>query len=517
MFTTNLDKGFKFRCYLVCFLAFLLSVSPENISRTGLLLLLLFAPLMATYRLQVPRSTAMGWHFLLLLLALSGAVGVVSSGHGLVRLASFLFSLLFWALYLCCRVCGQRAVPIKTICMIVLEALFSHPAAFFIPNSEDGPEAQKIKIAKWVYVGYILTTVLIALVLLLAQANKHIADILLVAGNLMALRIPLLISCMVLALFPATVIYSFLTQLEPTIELYGLSASGAASTDKTPFPSDGNFPWSGVCVLFVIANWSLLIAEIFYTWYLGENPLAQDYHFYDIFIIYTLILLGMAVMLYQSFVSEQVILFVMLGLSEVGLTVIACFRLYAYVKFHGLWADRVLLAAALLLCSATLLCMLLFSLRWPGQLIQRTGSVIAILLSVLLVLPKGFVLTEVNTSIFLHKYNTHQLSNQTAEVGGAAELSADDLRLDLIEHYGIDGIPALARLTGIEDITIQGQTLGTYAKKAILDCLCADLKLPRSEDDENDVTAVLRAAAIVPRYHLPSAYLMARQCLESTS
>ena len=516
--TIPIDKGVKFRCYLICLLAFLLSVSPVNISRVGLFLLLLFAPLMAVYRLHVPRGAAMGWHFLLLLLALSGAVGVVSSGHNLIRLASF-FSLRFWALYLCCRVCGQ-VVPVKTICMIVLEALFSCPAAFFIPNSEDAPEARKIKITKWIYMGYILIGVLVTLVLLLVQANKHISDILLAAGNLVAPRIPLLISCIVLALFPAAVIYSFITQLEPMTKLYGLGTSAIASTDKTLFLFDGNFPWSGVCVLFVVANWSLLIVEIFYTWYLGENPLAQDYHFYDIFIIYTLILLGMAVMLYRALTSEQVnrALFVMLGLSDVGLTVIACCRLYAYVKFHGLWADRVFLATALLLYSATLLCMLIFPFRWPGYLIQRIGSVIAILLSVLLVLPKGFVLTEVNTSIFLHKYYTHQLSAQMAEAEGTTvEFATDDLRLDLIEYYGIDGIPALARLTGIEDITIQGQTLGTYAKKAILDCLCADLELPRSENDDDDMTAVLRTAAFVSRYRLPSAHLMALQCLKSTS
>lgn len=368
--TIPIDKGVKFRCYLICLLAFLLSVSPVNISRVGLFLLLLFAPLMAVYRLHVPRGAAMGWHFLLLLLALSGAVGVVSSGHNLIRLASFLFSLLFWALYLCCRICGQ-VVPVKTICMIVLEALFSCPAAFFIPNSEDAPEARKIKITKWIYMGYILIGVLVTLVLLLVQANKHISDILLAAGNLVAPRIPLLISCIVLALFPAAVIYSF---------------------------------------------------------------------------------------------------------------------------------------------------MLIFPFRRPGHLIQRIGSVIAILLSVLLVLPKGFVLTEVNTSIFLHKYYTHQLSAQMAEAEGTTvEFATDDLRLDLIEYYGIDGIPALARLTGIEDITIQGQTLGTYAKKAILDCLCADLELPRSENDDDDMTAVLRTAAFVSRYRLPSAHLMALQCLKSTS
>lgn len=518
--TISIDKGVKFRCYLICFLAFLLSVSPVNISRVGLLLLLLFAPLMAVYRLHVPRGAAMGWHFLLLLLALSGAVGVVSSGHDLIRLASFLFSLLFWAFYLCCRVCGQQTVPVKTICMIVLEALFSCPAAFFIPNSENVPEARKNRITRWIYMGYILITVLVILVLLLVQANKHISDILLAAGNLVAPRIPLLISCMVLALFPAAVIYSFITQLESITKLYGLDTSITTSSDKTLLPSDGNFPWSGVCVLFVVANWFLLIVEIFYTWYLGENPLAHDYHFYDIFIIYTLILLGMAVMLYRVFIAEHVnkILFVMLGLSDVGLTVIACFRLYAYIKFHGLWTDRVLLATALLLWSATLLCVLLFPFRRPGQLIQRTGSVIAILLSVLFVLPKGFVLTEVNTSIFLHKYNTHQLSAQMAEAKGTtAELSADDLRLDLIEYYGIDGIPALSRLSGIDDITVQGQTLGTYAKKAILDCLCADLKLPRSGNDDNDITTVIQAASFVPRYRLPSAYLMAIQCLKSTS
>lgn len=517
---TSIDKGIKFRCYLACFLAFLLSVAPVNISRVGLLLLLLFAPLAASYRLHIPRGAAVGWHFLLLSLALSGAVGVVSGGHGVVRLAFFWLSLIFWALYLCRRVCGRQAVSTKTICMIVVEALFSCPAAFFTPSPEEAPETRKIRTAKWIYRGYILLTVLVALVLLLVQANEHIAGILLAAGNLVAPRIPLLISCMVLALFPAAVIYSFITQLEPMTKLYGLDAPVTASTDKTFFFSDGNFPWFGVCVLFIVANWFLLMVEIFYTWYLGKNPLAQDYHFYDIFIIYMLILLGMAVMLYWAFVSKQVnrMLFVMLGLSDVGLTVVACFRLYAYVKLHGFWADRVLLATALLFCLATLLCMLIFPFRRSEQLIQRMGCVVAILLCALFVIPKGFALTEVNTLIFLHKYTTHQLSAQAAETEETAtELSADDLRLDLIEYYGIDGVPALTQLTGIGDITIQGQTLGAYARKAILDCLCADLKLPRSENDDNDVAAIRLTAATVPRYRLPSAYMMALQCLKSIS
>lgn len=99
--------------------------------------------------------------------------------------------------------------------------------------------------------------------------------------------------------------------------------------------------------------------------------------------------------------------------------------------------------------------------------------------------------------------------------GTAAELSEDDLRLDLMEYYGIDGVSALCRLTNIEDVTIHGQTLGTYARNVILDCFCKDLGLTRSGNDTDDVTAVLRAAADIPRYRLPSAYSIALRCLES--
>ena len=516
--TPTTNRGIKYRCYLVCFLALLLSVSSANVSRAGLFLLLIFAPLMTVYRFRNRWIAAPGRHLLWLLLALGGAVGIVSSSHNLIRLACFLFSLLFWAVYLCCRICGQQAMPVKDICMIVLEALFSDPFAFFIPNSADDMETRKSRIAKWVYMGYILAAVLVVLILLLIQANGHIADILLAASNFTAVRAPLLISCMVLALFPAAVIYSFVTQLESVAISYGIGGVSTVSTSGEVDPAARNFPWFGMCVLLILANWFLMIVEIFYTWYLGENPLAQDYRFYDIFVIYTMIFLSMAVMLYQTFASERVnrMLFVMLGLSDAGLTVIVCFRLYAYVKFHGLWADRCLFVITLLLCSTALFCMLVFSYRQPVQFIQSTGAVIAILLAVLLVLPKGFVLTEVNTSIFLHKYHTQQLSCQTAmDEGTAAELSEDDLRLDLIEYYGIDGVPALCRLTGIEDVTIYGQPLGAYARNAILDCLCKDLGLIRSGNDTDDVTTVLRAAADIPRYRLPSAYSMALQCLES--
>ena len=288
--------------------------------------------------------------------------------------------------------------------------------------------------------GYILAAVLVALILLLIQANEHIAGILLAASSFAAVRAPLLISCMVLALFPAAVIYSFVTQLKAvakSYESYRFGEADAVSNDVEVDPAARNFPWFGVCVLLILANWFLMIVEIFYTWYLGENPLAQDYRFYDIFVIYTMIFLSMAVMLYQIFASERVnrMLFIMLVLSDAGLTVIVCFRLYAYVKFHGLWADRGLFVITLLLCSTVLFCTLFFSCRQPVQFIQSTGTVVAILLAVLLILPKGFVLTEVNTSIFLHKYHTQQLSCQTAvDEGAAAELSEDDLRLDLIEY-----------------------------------------------------------------------------------
>lgn len=513
----RVDRGIKYRCYLVCFLALLLSVSSANVSKVGLFLLLLFAPLMTVHRFRARWDTAHGRHLLWLLLALAGAIGIVSSSYDLIRLVCFLLSLLFWAIYLCYRICGPQDVPVKDIFIMVFEALFSDPFAFFIPNSADDLETRKSRIAKWAYMGYILAAVLVVLVLLLIQANKHIADILLAAGSFAAVRAPLLISCTVLALFPAAVIYSFVTQLKAVTISHEFGEADAVSNNEEVDYAARNFPWSGVCVLFISANWFLMIVEIFYTWYLGENPLAQDYRFYDIFVIYTMIFLSMAVMLYQAFISERVnrMLFIMLGLSDVGLTMIVCFRLYAYVKFHGLWADRCLFAIVLLLCSTTLFCMLVFSYRQPVRFIQSTGTIIAILLTVLLILPKGFVLTEVNTSIFLHKYHTQQLSCQTAmDEGVATELSEDDLRLDLMEYYGIDGVPALCRLTGIEDITIYGQPLGAYTRNAILDCLCVDLGLTRSGNDMDDVTAVLRAAADIPRYRLPSAYSVALRCLE---
>ena len=514
----RIDRGIKYRCYLVCFLALLLSVSSANVSRAGLFLLLIFAPLMAAYRFRNWWPAAPGQHLLWLLLALGGAVGVVSSGHDLMRLACFLFSLLFWAGYLCCRICDWQVVSVKDTCMIVFEALFSDPVAFFIPNPTDDPKARKSTIAKWVYMGYILAAVLVVLILLLIQANEHIADILLAASSLAVVRAPLLISCMVLALFPAAMIYSFVTQLEAVAKSYDFGGTSAVSADGEVDPATRNFPWFGMCVLIITANWFLMIVEILYTWYLRENPLAQDYGFYDIFVIYTMIFLSMAVMLYQIFASERVnrLLFVMLGLSDAGLIVIVCFRLYAYVKFHGLWVDRSFFVITLFLCTTAFFCMLVFPYRQPVQFIQSTGAVIAVLLVVLLILPKGFVLTEVNTSIFLHKYHTLQLGCQTAMAEGtAAELSEDDLRLDLMEYYGIDGVPALCRLTNIEDVTIHGQTLGTYARNAILDCFCKDLGLTRSGNDTDDVTAVLRAAADIPRYRLPSAYSIALRCLES--
>ena len=516
--TPTTDRGIKYGCYLVCFLALLLSVSSVNVSRAGLFLLLIFAPLMAVYQFRNRWTAIPGRHLLWLLLALGGAVGVVSSSHDLMRLACLLLSLLFWAVYLCSRICRRQAVPVKDICMMVLEALFFDPFAFFIPNPTDDPEERKSIIAKWVYMGYILAAVLVVFILLLIQANEHIADILLVVSSFAAVRAPLLISCMVLALFPAAVVYSFIMQLETVVTLYEIGEASAVSVDGEADPAARNFPWFGVCVLFISANWFLMIVEIFYTWYLGENSLAQDYGFYDIFVIYTMIFLSMAVMFYQIVVSERVnrMLFVMLGLSDAGLIVIVCFRLYAYVKFHGLWADRGLFVITLLLCSTALFCMLFFSCRQPVQFIQSTGAVIAILLTILLILPKGFVLTEVNASIFLHKYHTQQLSCQTAMAEGTAvELSEGDLRLDLMEYYGIDGVPALCRLTGIEDVTIHGQPLGAYTRNAILDCLCKDLGLTRSGNDMDDAAAVLQAAADLPRYRLPSAYSMALRCLES--
>lgn len=516
----NVDRNIKYRCYLVCVLAFLLSVSSANVSRVGLFFLLLFAPLMTVHRLRNRWIAVPGRHLLWLLLALAGAVGIVSSGYDLIRLVCFLLSLLFWAIYLCCRTCGQQVVPFKDICLMVFEALFSDPYAFFIPNSTEDLETRKSRIAKWIFKGYILAAVFVALLLLLTEANENIIGILQAVGSFVVVRAPLLISCMALALFPAAVIYSFVTKIESVTTSYGHGAFDAGSTSGEADPADKNFPWCGVYVLVIIANWFLVIVEIFYTWYLSENPLAQDYNFYDVFIIFTLIFLSMAVMLHQTFVSKRVnrMLFVMLGLSDIGLIVIAGFRLCVYIKFHGLWADRVLLVVALMLCLMELLCILSFSYRQPWLFVQRAGSAAAISLAVLLILPKGFVLTEINASIFLHKYYNQQLNGQVAGTEGTvAELSEDDLHLELMEYYGIDGVPALVRLSGIEDVTIHGQALSVYARSVILDCFCADLGLTRSGNDADDVTAVLRVTTDIPRYRLPSAYSMARRCLESIS
>ena len=104
-------------------------------------------------------------------------------------------------------------------------------------------------------------------------------------------------------------------------------------------------------------------------------------------------------------------------------------------------------------------------------------------------------------------YHMSQLDGQRGMGEEPVELTDHDLRLDLMENCGINGIPALTRLVEIEDVTTaEGQTLGLHVQDAILNCLCDDLGLTRTGDNQNDLKAVFEASDNIPRYRLPTSY-----------
>ena len=75
-------------------------------------------------------------------------------------------------------------------------------------------------------------------------------------------------------------------------------------------------------------------------------------------------------------------------------------------------------------------------------------------------------------------------------------------------------IPALLCLVNIDDVTVDGEPLGHCVQDLVLDCLCTDLGLSRTGDNQRDFNAVCSTADQIPRYRIPTIYAWAFQRLK---
>lgn len=505
------SKQLKIRCYLVCLLALLLTLSPAYICQTGLSILLVFPPLAAAHWLRSGKTSVTKGHLLWLLLALGWSAGVMACGNGLACAVCFCISLLCWAIYLC--YCAQQGSTQSKIVVIAFQAVFYNPWAFFEPDPSIRQDKRRRRLARLTYVVYVFVVLLVLLVLLLIQADRHIDEVLRVVIGFALERAPLIMSCLVLALFPAALIYSFLFELK-TMSSLSFDSAQAPSVRKGVLET---LPWPKLCGMFTVINCVFMLLEIYFYVIQRESlPLRTD-GLYDVLAVILIIFIGFAAICYQITLPRRTPSksSIMLGISLFGLIIVASVRLFPYIMYYGLWNERALFSVILLILALTLMCLTFFSGRTSRWFFRSMTAALSVFLTVLIAIPNGVVLTQVNAAIFLYKYNTQKLDGQSnAETGLPLELTDHDLRLDLMEGYGINGIPALLSLVEIDQVTVDGETLGRHVQDAVLDYLCYDLDLMRTEDNQKDVNAVIYAADHSPRYRLYISYVWALELLK---
>lgn len=503
----------KLRCYLVCLLALLLTLSPKFICQAGLCILLVFSGLAAARSLQSAQTPAGRKHLLWLLLALGWAAGVLASGGDfLVCALCFFASLLCWGVYLGRCAYAHQDKTLVEIFAIVFQATFYDPWAFFDPPPSYTPDKRKRWMARIAYVAYILATVLVLLILLLIQAESRMDRVLRFAFGFVQEKAPLILSCLVLALFPAMLVYSFLSKLNKVSLSVPLHCP---SVRKESFLK--TLPWSILCIVLTAFNWLFLLVVLYYYVILNEPVALRADGLYDVLAVFILIFIGLIVTCYWSTRPRRTSskASVALGISLFGLILFASFRLFTYVMYYGLWSERALFSVILLAFTLPLLCLTFFSGQTFRRFFHCLVSLLSIFLITLIIIPRGVILTQANAAIFLYKYHTHSLDGQSdVDAELPLELASHDLRLDLMKDYGVNGIPALLCLVNIDDVTVDGEPLGHCVQDLVLDCLCIDLGLSRTGDNQRDFNAVCSTADQIPRYRIPTIYAWAFQQLK---
>lgn len=507
-------KQQKLRCYLMCLLALLLTLSPFFICRIGLCILLVFSGLAATRYLRPAQVSVAKTHLLWLLLALGWTAGVLASGDILVCALCFCVSLLCWGVYLSYCAYAQQNKTLIEILAIAFQAVFYDPWAFFDPLPSFTPNKRKYWLAQLVYVAYILAAVLVLLILLLFQAESRMYEILRITLYFAQERAPLILSCLVLALFPAALAYSFLTKLKEMSSLALPPSLSWRKEDNSETPL-----WPRLCIMLTLVNWLFLLVELFYYVILNEPSDLRTDGLYDVLAIFILIFIGLTVsccwFTHPGRTSSKNS--VALGISLLGLVLFAGFRLFSYIMYYGLWNERAILSVVLLVFALPLLYLMFPSNRAPHRFSHGLISLLAVFLTIPIMIPSGVILSQVNATIFLYKYHTNSLdgqSNLSAEL--PLELADHDLCLNLMEGCGINGIPALLRLANIDNVTVRGEPLDRRVQDAILNCLCSDLGLPRTGDNQKDFDVVCSAANQMPRYRLPTSYAWALERLKAS-
>lgn len=505
----------KYKCYFVCFLMVLFSVSPFYIARLGMAVVLFFSSLSAVRLIQKNYTRIIAVHLLWLLLAVAATIAIAFSSSWLACLLYAFASLLCWSIYLSCRAFDAQSMTMKRILFGCFVALLIAPDAFFC-NFSDDKERQKQRFARNISLIFILAVIFVLLLLLLVAADERFFGIILSSGNFVLSRLYLLSSCAALALFPAAVLYGFLITLGSDTVPQVIFKEEEQKEHARVTPCSLEFSWEKISLLLTVVNCFFCVMELGFSVYLIEKSASPDYNFCNIVAVLLLVLAGLVCLFLQLNFSKSPnrLLVIALEVSDMMAALVAAYWLWHYIYMRGLWEERTFLVLSLLVCISVLLCSLFYSKKGMEYFMGRTAVVGAVLVAVLLIIPKGFFITQINVSIFLHKYQTHQMTGQRKEeIAGPAVLSADDLRLELLTGYGMDAVPAMLRLSTIEDVTVEGQTLGAYARNFVLDCICDDLGLQRTGNDVDDISVILRAAAGEPRYRLPSDYCLALERL----
>ena len=423
----------RFNCYLLSLITLLLFTCPANLAQWGICIVL-FTPLHLLSKINL---RFVGFHILFLVIALCSAIGFALSGTPILQFIYFLLSTLMWCIFFCSCIYNKYPLNINDFVLFMIVTMISNIGKFFTFKDEAERKSFLRKFVLSIFYGIVSLSFLLIILCFFVHADTRIYDIISTVGNLAYDRFPLLTTCFILAFFPAAFLYGFVYTLENTPNYILFYPANNNTVNVIPYPI--------LSIILTITEFVFFVIQIYYSSFLSEAPNPSDYNFTNIFVIFIAFLIGLFLMVNKLSGSNHnyPIIYYALATSNICLLLVAAQRTYHFVYYFGLWEDRILLIVSLILCGILISITMFFSHNISYHFIRRSTIGIAILLCIILILPKNYVLSEINVSLFLHKYNTQQLEAQNKP--GLSTISENDLNLVALEKCGIESVPALGR------------------------------------------------------------------------
>lgn len=457
------------------------------------------------------------WRLSLILTTVSG-IAYIAGQNYLLKSVLFWFMIVGGIIYLY-RVCYPDTLSWNYIKQMFEDTVYLLLSSFVDIWRVKKRNDEKIRDRK-IHAGLIGAIVVVVgiLIPLYALADIHFREILKITINKIIEVAPILSACIVFGFIPAMFNYSFVKGLYTDVVLENPRRDTSIPNREKPGFYFNETTLKIIALLALLVNTIFVIIQIVYL----MDPLQYNLNIEDsyrmdgmlplaIAVIVNIIVIGICVLLTKRDKETKLHLLVFWDiLSTIAISISILYRYYWKVTRYGIRSLEVISGLLLIVTFILLLLSLTVLIKRNTEIMPLAIRWISIAFVVSSLIPSEYLISQINVSVFLHKYN-----QETANVS----LSQKDIDLEYLAGFKYQAIPAMARLNYIDNTYGEtGISVGEKTRKYMIEILKKDLTNGEKEMLDQRADTEEKLNFLVEKLEMKSEYQMfgyKKQALES--